>query len=76
MFIGQKADALAGINDIVPSHHTVGEVFSRIMNFNLSMNENILLVTFLAIAGIFAMLTLSRTLAALKNKLFGASLGY
>ena len=64
------------INSIVQSHHTVGDVISRIINFNLSMNENVLLITLVAIIGIFALFTLSSTLGVLRDKIFGASLGY
>jgi len=56
MFVGQKTDALLTLTSIVPSHHTVGETFSRILTFGLSMNENLLLITFIAVSGIFALI--------------------
>ena len=59
MFIGQKADALLTINTIIPSHHTLRDIYSGLLNFSLSTNENLLLATFLAVASIFALLTLS-----------------
>lgn len=59
------------ITDVPPSHHTIGNAFMKILRFEVSGEEAILLVGFLILVAYFVLLTLSTFLDKVKICLFG-----
>ena len=76
MFSNKTTGEIIRITDVPPSHHTVGETFLRIIKLEITVEEAILLVSFLLLAVYFVLLTLSTFLDKVKICLFGKQLEY
>lgn len=76
MFTNTKIDIIENMNASPPSHHTIGESLLKAITFDLTLQEMILIITFLVLVAYFVLLTLSTFLVGLKNYMFGKDMLY
>ena len=76
MFANTDIATLARLHTVIPSHHTPGLTFTRMLEFGLSPAETLLLIVFLLLLAYCVLLAVSSCRDSLKSWKPGAKLDY